>query len=100
MQSKYTLDTEKLNDTPLVNIFGYLMASQGITCNVDRVYTVEMLYSLKNKSKVYANAIEDILHDIIAYGDISEFQKHLTYNQFEFVDLDGVVHQVEDLTWI
>ena len=32
--------------------------------------------------------------------DISEFQKHLTYNQFEFVDLDGVVHQVEDLTWI
>ena len=96
----FKLNTEKLNDTPLGDIFGYLMASQGITCNVDRVYTVGKLYSLKNKSKVYANAIEDILHDIIAYGDISEFQKHLTYNQFEFVDSDGVVHQVEDLTWI
>ena len=100
VEKEYKLDANKLNETPLCDIFGYLMATQGITCNVDRVYMVEKLYSLKNTSKVFANSIEDILHDIIAYGDISEFQKHLTYNKFEFVDTDGVVHQVQDCSWI
>ena len=97
---KFKLNTNDLNNTPLVNIFGYLASSQGLTSNSDNNDIVEKLFSLKNTSETYSEYIESILHDIISGGDIYDYKEALTFNKFEFVDIDGVVNQVQDLSWI
>ena len=43
----YSPDMDNLNHTPSCDIFGYLMASVGVTNNTSEEDVVEMLYKLK-----------------------------------------------------
>ena len=96
----FSPDTNNLNSTPSCDIFGYLMASAGVTNNTSEEDVVEMLYTLKNRSKNFASYISTILSNIIGYGDIDDYMEHLTDDSNEFVTSDGELVPVSDLSWI
>ena len=96
----YSPDMDNLNHTPSCDIFGYLMASVGVTNNTSEEDVVEMLYKLKNQSRNYAHYISIILENIIGYGDIEDYMEHLTNTPNEFVDSNGEILSVSDLSEI
>ena len=96
----YTPDMDNLNNTPSCDIFGYLMASVGVTNNTSEEDVVEMLYKLKNQSNNFTLYISTILNNIIGYGDIDDYMEHLTDTPNEFVTSDGELVPVSDLSWI
>ena len=96
----YTPNMDNLDKVPSCDIFGFLMASAGVTNNTSEEDIVEMLYTLKNRSKNFASYISTILSNIIGYGDIEDYMEHLTDNANEFVTSDGELVSVVDLSWI
>mgnify|MGYP003388808803 FL=1 len=96
----YSPDTNNLDGTPSCDIFGYLMASQGITIHNDETYVVGELYKLKGMSTTYASYIDTILSNIIAYGDIEDYMGHLSDEPNKFISSWGELVSVKDLSWI
>ena len=96
----YAPDTDNLDGTPSSDIFGYLMASQGITIHNDETYVVEELYKLKGMSTTYASYIGTILSNIIVNGDIEDYMEHLTDEPNKFISSWGEIVSVKDLSWI
>ena len=94
----YSPDTNNLNSTPSCDIFGYLMASAGVTNNTSEEDVVEKLYELKRMSTTYSPYISTILSNIIGYGDIDDYMEHLTDTPNEFVDSSGEILSVSDLS--
>ena len=94
----YTPDTENLDKIPSCDIFGYLMASVGVTNGTSEEDVVGMLYKLKNQSSNFALYISTILNNIIGYGDIDDYMEHLTDTPNEFVTSQGEVVSVADLS--
>ena len=93
----YSPNMDTLNQTPSCDIFGYLMASVGVTNNTSEEDVVEMLYKLKNQSRNYAHYISIILENIIGYGDIEDYMEHLTNTPNEFISSNGEILSVADL---
>ena len=96
----YSPDTNNLNGTPSCDIFGYLMAGQGITIHNAETYVVGELYKLRSISTTYASYIDTILENIIVNGDIEDYMEHLTNTPNEFITSDGELVPVADLSWI
>ena len=96
--NNYTPDMDNLNNTPSCDIFGYLMASVGVTNNTSEEDVVGVLYKLKNQSSNFALYISTILNNIIGYGDIDGYMEHLTDTPNEFVDSNGEILSVSDLS--
>ena len=96
----YSPDTNNLDSTPSCDVFGYLMASVGVTTNTSEEDVVEKLYELKRMSTTYASYISTILSNIIGYGDIEDYMEHLTNTPNEFITSDGELVPVADLSWI
>ena len=94
----YSPDMDNLNNTPSCDIFGYLMASVGVTNNTSEEDVVGVLYKLKNQSSNFALYISTILNNIIGYGDIDDYMEHLTDTPNEFVDSNGEILSVSDLS--
>ena len=94
----YSPDMDNLNNTPSCDIFGYLMASVGVTNNTSEENVVGILYKLKNQSANFALYISTILNNIIGYGDIDDYMEHLTNIPNEFVTADGEIVSVSDLS--
>ena len=94
----YTPDMNNLNNTPSCDIFGYLMASVGVTNNTSEEDVVGVLYKLKNQSSNFALYISTILNNIISYGDIDDYMEHLTFTPNEFIDSNGEILSVSDLS--
>ena len=94
----YSPDMDNLNHTPSCDIFGYLMASVGVTNNTSEENVVGILYKLKNQSANFALYISTILNNIIGYGDIDDYMEHLTNIPNEFVTADGEIVSVSDLS--
>ena len=98
--NNYTPDMDNLNNTPSCDIFGYLMASVGVTNNTSEEDVVGVLYKLKNQSSNFDLYISIMLNNIIGYGDIDDYMEHLTDNPNEFVDSNGEINSVSDLSEI
>jgi Flp pilus assembly protein TadG len=96
----YSPDTNNLNSTPSCDIFGYLMASAGVTNNTSEEDVVEKLYELKRMSTTYSPYISTILSNIIGYGDIDDYMEVLTETSLKFITSWGEVVDVKDLSWI
>jgi hypothetical protein len=96
----YSPNMDNLNNTPSCDIFGYLMASAGVTNNTSEEDVVGVLYKLKNQSSNFALYISNILNNIIGYGDIDDYMEHLTDTPNEFVDSNGEILSVSDLSEI
>ena len=96
----FSPNVNDLDSTPSCDIFGYLMASAGVTNNTSEEDVVEKLYELKRMSTTYSPYISTILSNIIGYGDIDDYMEHLTDNANEFVTSDGELVSVVDLSWI
>jgi hypothetical protein len=96
----YSPDTNNLDGTPSSDIFGYLMASQGITIHNDETYVVGELYKLKGMSTTYASYIDTILANIIVDGDIEDYMERLTDEPNKFITSWGEIVDVKDLSWI
>ena len=96
----YSPDTDNLNSTPSCDIFGYLMASVGVTTNTSEEDVVEKLYELKRMSTTYSPYISTVLSNIIGYGDIDDYMEHLTDEPNKFISSWGELVDVKDLSWI
>ena len=96
----YSPDTNNLNSTPSCDIFGYLMASVGVTTNTSEEDVVEKLYELKGMSTTYSSYISTILSNIIGYGDIEDYMEHLTETPLKFISSWGELVDVKDLSWL
>ena len=96
----YKPDTDDLDNTPSCDIFGYLMAGQGITVHNAETYVVGELYKLQSTSTIYSSYITTILDNIIVNGDIQDYMEHLTDEPNQFIPADGEIVSVEDLSWI
>ena len=94
----YSPDMDTLNQTPSCDIFGYLMASAGVTNDTSEEDVVGVLYKLKNQSSNFALYISTILNNIIGYGDIDDYMEHLTDTPNEFIDSNGEILSVSDLS--
>ena len=96
----YSPDTDNLDGTPSCDIFGYLMASQGIRIYNDETHVVGVLYELKGMSTTYAPYIDTILSNIIVDGDIQDYMEHLSDEPNKFISSWGEYVDVKDLSWI
>ena len=96
----YSPDTDNLDGTSSIDIFGYLMAGQGITIHNAETYIVGELYKLRGMSTTYASYIDTILENIILHGDIENYTDHLSDEPNKFVTSWGEIVDVKDLSWI
>ena len=96
----YSPDVENLDDIPSRDIFGYLMAGQGITIHNAETYVVGELYKLRGMSTTYAPYIDTILENIIVNGDIEDYMEHLSDEPNKFISSWGEIVDVKDLSWI
>ena len=96
----YSPNVKNLEGTPSCDIFGYLIASSGLTVHTDPIDVVEKLFELKRTSTVYASYISTILDNIIFYSDIDDYTDVLTDTPLKFITSWGEVVDVKDLSWI
>ena len=96
----YSPNVKNLDGTPSRDMFGYLIASSGLTIHTSPIDVVEKLYELKRMSTTYASYISTILSNIIGYGDIEDYMEHLTNTPNEFITSDGELVPVANLSWI
>ena len=96
----YTPDTDNLDKVASCDIFGFLMATAGVTKDTDYLDIVEKLYELKNRSTTFSSYILTILDNIIGYGNIEDYTEHLTDTPNEFITSEGELVSVSDLSWI
>ena len=95
----YSPDVKNLEGTPSRDIFGYLIASSGLTIHTEPLDVVEKLFELKRMSTVYALDISIILKNILC-GDIDDYMDVLTDTSLKFITSDGELVDVKDLSWI
>ena len=95
----YSPNVNDLDSTPSCDIFGYLMASSGLTIHTDPLDVVEKLFELKRMSTTYAPYISTILENIL-YGDIDDYMEVLTETSLKFITSWGELVDVKDLSWI
>ena len=96
----YSPDMDNLNNTPSCDIFGYLMASVGVTKSrsvPEDIKAVGMLYKLRNSSENFGTYIDSILSDVIGGGCLDDYMEHLTFTPNEFVDSNGELLSVSNL---
>ncbi len=103
----YSPDVTNLDGTPSCDIFGYLIASSGLTIHTDPLDVVEKLFELKRMSTVYAPYISTILENILCgdiefddYYKIDSYTEHLSDEPFKFITSWGEVVDVKDLSWL
>jgi hypothetical protein len=96
----YLPDVENLDNTPSRDIFGYLIASQGLTIHTSPIDVVETLYELKRMSTTYSSYINTILLNIIVSDSLDDYMDILTDEPYKFITSDGEVVSVKDLSWI
>ena len=96
----YSPNMVNLNDTQSCDIFGYLMASVGVTTNTSEEDVVEKLYELKRMSTTYASYINTMLLNFIVGDSIDDYMDVLTDTPLEFITSWGEVVDVKDLSWI
>ena len=92
----FEIKLDELKDMPYSDIFGYLMASLGMSKNTTPVDIVFWLYQIKDHSAFYTMAINSILYDIIVHGDIADYMECLTKNRNEFITTQGEIVRVLD----
>ena len=95
----YSPNVKNLDGTPSCDMFGYLIASSGLTIHTDPLDVVEKLFELKRMSTTYASYITTILENIL-YGDIDDYMEVLTETSLKFITSWGEVVDVKDLSWI
>jgi hypothetical protein len=96
----YSPDVKNLDDTPSRDIFGYLIASQGLTIHTSPIDVVEKLYELKRMSTTYSSYINTILLNFIVGDSTDDYMDILTDESHKFITSDGEIVDVEDLSWI
>jgi ABC-type proline/glycine betaine transport system ATPase subunit len=96
----YSPDTMDLDNTPSRDMFGYLIASQGLTIHTSPIDVVETLYELKRMSTTYSSYINTILLNIIVSDSLDDYMDILTDEPYKFITSDGEVVSVKDLSWI
>ena len=101
MTKEYKPDYSNLAKVPSCDIFGYLMASVGVTNNNTELEVVERLFGLKRTVKpTLVPYVVTILENIVGYGDIDDYMEHLTENANEFITAEGEIVKTADLSWI
>ena len=95
----YSPNVNDLDSTPSCDVFGYLIASSGLTIHTDPLDVVEKLFELKRMSTTYSPYISTILENIL-YGDIDDYMEVLTETSLKFITSWGEVVDVKDLSWI
>ena len=96
----YLPDVKNLDNTPSRDIFGYLIASQGMTIHTSPIDVVEKLYELKRMSTTYSIAIRGMLLNCIVGDSIDDYMDILMDEPYKFITSDGEVVSVKDLSWI
>ena len=96
----YSPDTDNLDGTPSRDIFGYLIASQGLTIHTAPLDIVEKLFELKKMSTTYTSYISVMLDNIVWNGDLEEYMYVLGDEPLKFITSWGEVVDVKDLSWI
>jgi len=98
--TNYKPDTTDLNNIPSRDIFGYLIASQGLTIHTSPIDVVEKLYELKRMSTTYVSYINTILLNFIVGDSTDDYMDILTDTSYQFITTDGEIVTVDDLSWI
>ena len=96
----YSPDVTKLDSTPNGDMFGYLIASQGLTIHTSPIDVVEKLYELKRMSTTYASYINTMLLNCIVGDYVDTYMDILTDEPYKFITSDGEIVDVKDLSWI
>ena len=89
-----------LDGTPSCDIFGYLIASSGLTIHTSPIDVVEKLYELKRMSTTYASYINTMLLNFIVGDSIDDYMDILMDTPHKFITSWGEVVDVKDLSWI
>ena len=96
----YSPNVNDLDNTPSRDMFGYLIASQGLTIHTSPIDVIEKLYELKRMSTTYVSYINTMLLNIIIGNDIDDYMDILTDEPYKFITSDGEIVDVKDLSWI
>jgi len=96
----YSPDVKNLDKTPSRDIFGYLIASQGLTIHTAPLDIVEKLFELKKMSTTYTSYISVMLDNIVWNGDLEEYMCVLGDEPYKFITSEGELVDVKDLSWI
>ena len=96
----YSPNVKNLDGTPSRDMFGYLIASSGLTIHTSPIDVVEKLYELKRMSTTYVSYINTILLNFIVGNDIDDYMDILTDTSYQFITTDGEIVTVDDLSWI
>ena len=96
----YSPDVDNLDNTPSRDIFGYLIASSGLTIHTSPIDVVEKLYELKRMSTTYASYINTILLNFIIGDSTDDYMDVLSDEPYKFITSEGELVDVEDLSWI
>jgi len=96
----YSPNVKNLDDTPSRDMFGYLIASSGLTIHTSPIDVVEKLYELKRMSTTYASYINTMLLNFIVGDSIDDYMDVLMDTPLQFITSWGEVVDVKDLSWI
>jgi|TARA_R110000824_G_scaffold56535_3_gene154676 hypothetical protein len=96
----YKPKTDNLDKVASCDIFGYLIASQGLTIHSLPLDVVEKLYELRRVSTTYSSYINTMLLNIIVGNEIDDYMDILTDTPYQFITTDGELVSVDDLSWI
>ena len=96
----YSPNVKNLDGTPNRDMFGYLIASSGLTIHTSPIDVVEKLYELKRMSTTYASYINTMLLNFIVGDSIDDYMDVLTDTPLKFITSWGEIVDVEDLSWI
>ena len=96
----YSPNVKNLDGTPSRDMFGYLIASSGLTIHTSPIDVVEKLYELKRMSTTYASYINTMLLNFIVGDSVDDYMDVLTDTPLKFITSWGEVVDVKDLSWI
>ena len=96
----YSPDVKDLDGTPSSDMFGYLIASSGLTIHTSPIDVVEKLYELKRMSTTYASYINTMLLNFIVGDSLDDYMDVLTDTPLKFITSWGEIVDVKDLSWI
>ena len=93
----YSPNVADLNSTPSRDVFGYLIASQGLTIHTSPIDVVEKLYELRRMSTTYSPYITTILLNIIVSDSLDDYMDILTDEPEKFITSEGEIVDVKEL---
>ena len=96
----YSPNVKNLDGTPSCDMFGYLIASSGLTIHTSPIDVVEKLYELKRMSTTYASYINTMLLNFIVGDSIDDYMDVLMDTPLQFITSWGEVVDVKDMSWI